>query len=226
MDNSLKFPSGFLAVLDNLERSVIVDKSTECKSENHVVDCRPTPVFVKRMEEETIIVNYNIEETIIESVRLKKRAGESELCELVEGKYYTCIPPEAYDEELTNKFVVQEKTVHGVSRSLRRKLRGESVLSFEEDEAQRKLQSTCTSYREVEVAVAVESSYCAYVGGEAKVDGAVATIMEEVSNDYEQNGLCWKVKVVYLEKFCDQATDPYRAGVSTNASGCGSTYGL
>ena len=186
--------------------------------------CRSVPVFTKRMHDATITVNMDSAESTIESVRLKKHNGGSELFERVEGDVYTSVPPEGFDETANSKFHLESRIVEGVSGNVDRKLRGASTLSPEEDEARRQLQTSCTTFREVEVAVAVESSYCAAVGGEANVEAAVAKVMEAVSEDYQQDGLCWKVKVVYLEKFCDPNDDPYAPGVALNLSGCGDTY--
>ena len=56
--------------------------------------CRSVPVFTKRMHDATITVNMDSAESTIESVRLKKHNGGSELFERVEGDVYTSVPPE------------------------------------------------------------------------------------------------------------------------------------
>jgi Metallo-peptidase family M12 len=82
--------------------------------------------------------------------------------------------------------------------------------------------SPCTSYREIELAVVAESSFCQAVGGPTNVDMAVDVIVANVASEYEINSLCFTIVITHYEKHCDPSNDPYRKGVDLNVSGCSS----
>ena len=135
----------------------------------------------------------------------------------------------------------------------------------------------CDTFREVELAVAVESSFCEKAGGggngnaeddkdKGKARKEVDKIIAAVSKEYEMDGLCMKVSIVHYEEvrivglsfglfdiafswpirptltgcishklhpcvsypsqYCNPNNDPYKPGVKTNKSGCGSDNGL
>lgn len=91
---------------------------------------------------------------------------------------------------------------------------------------QRQLQhnkQTCqeTGFKEMEVAIAFESSFCQALGGIQNAVNEVARIMAGVSILYQQEGLCMKVLLSHLEGFCDSTKDPYKPFVDLNFSGCG-----
>ena len=79
--------------------------------------------------------------------------------------------------------------------------RGRRNIKVEENE--------CDSFREIEVAIAVESSFCAAVGPENALM-VVQRIINDVSAEYEISGLCWKVSMVHYEQVsenCFQSFD-------------------
>lgn len=85
----------------------------------------------------------------------------------------------------------------------------------------RKLQTSCSQYKVIDLALAFESSYCSQ---HTDLDGATAEInnlVAIVSAKYQQAGLCTKVKISHLEGHCDPNNDPYKAAVDLNQSGCG-----
>lgn len=85
----------------------------------------------------------------------------------------------------------------------------------------RALQSVeCPSYRVIEVAIAYDTSFCSYFGGQAAADRKVQTIISGVSEKYKQKGLCMMVVMSHLEGYCDASVDPYRAMLEkANADG-------
>ena len=175
--------------------------------------------------------------------------GGHHTVQAIDTNVFVEIPDEALDPEYFNQFVMQSRD-EDIDSRFRRKLRGsfdaaveakrkreggddaayddgDAATAHDDDgHEHRNLQVDCSvsGYREIEVAVAVESSFCADVG-EANVESKVQSIMADVSAEYEMDGLCFVATVVHFEKYCNIATDPYKPGVDLNASGC-SEYGL
>lgn len=79
----------------------------------------------------------------------------------------------------------------------------------------------CSRYSVLELAVAYESSFCAYYGRNAtRADEEVVSIVSLVSSRYQQRNLCVKVVLSYLEGYCDPDVDPYKEAVDLGESGC------
>ena len=79
----------------------------------------------------------------------------------------------------------------------------------------------CSRYSVLELAVAYESSFCAYYGRNAtRADEGVVSIVSLVSSRYQQRNLCVKVVLSYLEGYCDPDVDPYKEAVDLGESGC------
>ena len=82
--------------------------------------------------------------------------------------------------------------------------------------------STCEGYKEIELAVAYESSFCnAFVNGEL-ADSKAILLVKDVSTKYQKYPLCIKVEISHLEGYCDPQNDPYKQYVEMNQSGCNS----
>ena len=78
----------------------------------------------------------------------------------------------------------------------------------------------CTSYKEVEVAIAYDSTFCAQVAGndENMARSVVEQAVARASVLYEP--ICVRVKVSHLEGFCDPSQDPYVQVVNAYHIGC------
>ena len=189
------------------------------------VHCPKSLMYSKELEDGTEILVAKDTFGAIKSIRIIYLSGNSTTLQLVEGRIFTYISHEAVDENFYGHF--QAKAKEHLDDRIRRQLRGESQASgrLEDFPVERNLQNSCTFYREVEVAVAVESSFC-QTFGEAYVDFWVQRIMADVAADYQRDGLCFTVVVSHYEKHCDPETNPYREGVLMNKSGCGSGDGL
>lgn len=70
-------------------------------------------------------------------------------------------------------------------------------------------QKVCTEYKYIKIAAAYDSSYCLYVGGgiQHKANKDVEKIVQLASEMYETE--CVKLKLHYLEGFCDQRKDEF-----------------
>jgi len=91
-----------------------------------------------------------------------------------------------------------------------------------DESASGKTHVACESFKEIELAVAYESSFCSKNSGtKSASDQKVIQVVAGVSIKYQQTGLCTKVNIVYMEGYCDSATDPYKEFVDLNNSGCG-----
>lgn len=85
----------------------------------------------------------------------------------------------------------------------------------------------CTTFDILEVAIAYDSTFCDFYGGNSQTaDAKVQEIMAYVSARYEQNGMCIRVVLVELESHCSSNNDPYAAMVALNDSGCGGGFGM
>jgi len=93
-----------------------------------------------------------------------------------------------------------------------------------DESASGKTHVACESFKEIELAVAYESSFCSKNSGtKSASDQKVIQVVAGVSIKYQQTGLCTKVNIVYMEGYCDSATDPYKKYVDLNNSGCGNS---
>lgn len=65
-------------------------------------------------------------------------------------------------------------------------------------------------FREIEMAVAYDSSFCSMYGGEEEATKVVKSIIDAVNKRYVTS-ICVKVRLVYIEAQCNKDSDPYRA---------------
>jgi len=93
-----------------------------------------------------------------------------------------------------------------------------------DESASGKTKVACESFKVIELAVAYESSFCSKNWESKDVsDQKVIQVVVGVSIKYQQTDLCTKVKIVYMEGYCDSAKDPYKEFVDLNKSGCGNS---
>ena len=88
-----------------------------------------------------------------------------------------------------------------------------------------KIQSFCTNFRIIRLAIAYDSSFCIAHYGLENSNNKIQEIVTNVSKMYEHPDLCVKVKISYLEANCVPGQDPYKKFVDLKKSGC-SSYGL
>jgi len=79
--------------------------------------------------------------------------------------------------------------------------------------------SGCNSYRQIDVAIAYDSSFCARAGGASNAWKKVTQIIGIASSRYRQQGLCLTLRASALEVNCDSSKDPYK-NMRTSLSGC------
>ena len=222
-DNSVKFPDGTTVSLDGLAPLPVFSKRAKCWDGKTKVHCPEPSVFSRIEKDGSKVLVAKDNKGKIQSIRVKKSNGPSETLHSAgdDSDMFVYIPDDAIDEDFYGRFTMAEKVFENVGKNVRRQLRG---ISDKEVPQKRTLQTTCTQYREIELAVAVESSYCAKYGSN-QVEAKVQSIVADVAADYEQDGLCFTVSMVHFEKHCDANNDPYKEGVQLNHSGCGG-YGL
>ena len=75
---------------------------------------------------------------------------------------------------------------------------------------------TCTEYSVIDMAVAYDSTYCNALKGKESAEAEIQSIISIVSDKYQQDGLCMKVKISYLEGYCDSDLDPYNDILNKN----------
>jgi hypothetical protein len=78
---------------------------------------------------------------------------------------------------------------------------------------ERSLQASCSSFRNIQVAIAFDSSFCASFGGRDGATQEVERIVATASTSYYRRpGLCVNLQIVRLEGYCDSGSDPYNRG--------------
>lgn len=81
--------------------------------------------------------------------------------------------------------------------------------------------AACSKFRQIDLAIAYESSFCSQNGGTSgSSDLVVRNVVSEASSMYEQDDLCIVIKIVHLEGYCNPNSDPYVDIVNLNQSGC------
>ena len=198
-DSTVFLSDGSSVSLDGLVPLSVFSSTAKCYEDDEEVECKPPKVFTKTEYGTTVIVSKNDDGEIV-SVKIKKASGWSEHLQVVEPGYLANIPKEAMDDEFMNHFTAKHK--EGKSHG-HRQLRGNTI----EHDRDRKLQGPCTSFREIEMAVAVESSFCSEVGA-LNLDAKVQSIIADVASDYQQQGLCFTAVMTHYEKHCNPSTDP------------------
>ena len=204
--------------LDDLEPVNLFASKAKCTEGKKKIPCPGSTVFAKRLDDGSKVTVSKNGEGKIEKIRRQKSNGKAEILQAVKDDVFTHIPPEAVDNEFFEKFQYKHAFAENIRGHVDRQLRGVATTK----KSNRNLQTSCTSFQEIEVAVAVESSFCAAVGV-ANVDAKVQSIMDDVAQDYEQDGLCFTARMSYYESHCDPNNDPYSPGVALNQSGCGNT---
>lgn len=136
-----------------------------------------------------------------------KRSGDSDFLHSVAPKVLASVENENNDAADN----LEQRGMH-----LRRR-----VSQILNENAPTKKLNTCLSYRQIDLAVAYDSSFCADFGGSKDAsDKEVFSIVSMVSSKYQQEGLCIKVKLSHLEGYCSPHTDPYKMYVDTKTPGC------
>lgn len=129
------------------------------------------------------------------------------------------VPSEEYEPNDQNDYL----------KFFRNSLRGANTIAnifLEEGGTEEFDDSPCEDYKEIELAIAFDSTFCQEHGGERKAVSNIIHIMTLVSLRYEQNGLCTKVRLSHLEGYCGE-TDPFVEGVAIGKGGCSDDeYGL
>ena len=95
-----------------------------------------------------------------------------------------------------------------------------NITSFYEETSIFSYYSRCTHYRQIDVAIAYDTTFCNYCGGPNKARKKIFEIINFASNRFRQQGLCIKVRLSALEGHCNVNTDPYLRMRHHN-SGCG-----
>ena len=94
-------------------------------------------------------------------------------------------------------------------------------LSTSSQKVDRSLQSSCSSFKVIEVAIAFDSSFCAREGGSvSSTKSSVQNIVAAASVYYQRQGVCTKIMISHLEGNCSSGADPYRSMVSSGDMTC------
>jgi len=80
-------------------------------------------------------------------------------------------------------------------------------------------QANCGKLRTIDVAIAVDSSFCQWVGGIKAAISRSKTIVAHASNKYRQQGVCLQLRLSAMDVRCQSNNDPYK-NMMTWHSGC------
>ena len=110
---------------------------------------------------------------------------------------------------------INNETDAGIKKRKRRRRRRKNRKNRN---PKRSLSNKCSSFRQIDVAIVYDSSFCALVGSAEAAFNRIQNIIGIASLKYEQPGMCVSLRLSALEGQCDSATDPYK-GMSS-VSGC------
>jgi len=204
--------------LGNLKRTTVMG-STECHMDGVPVPCPQTQTFVAYDGDAQITLKKNNADNV-ESIQVVIPGCGVDTFMEVTPDYVTSIPAEAYDPDELAKHVYGDadalmQDIQG-TRNLRTRIIPESTTTV--TNSGRSLQACPT--KKIKLALAFDSSYCSNKGGYNQAKAALETTVAGVAALYEA-WTCFTFEVGYLDGYCDAASDPYKAGVDLNLSGCG-----
>jgi hypothetical protein len=227
LDNVVVLPDGATVSLDGVEPVSYYTPNAKCFQDHRQVSCSEPTVFAKTDENGVrVIVSKDANGDILNILVGQKNSGQSTKLVAVAPGIVTYIPPEAFDVNFYNKFVLADPLVNTIGEQIRQGLRPENLENIEHEENEsgtspndfhRRLGDTCNDeYRVIEVGVASESSFCKFVNGENNVEPMINSIMAGVAFEYELDGLCFTARISFKESFCDESNDPLRNAVQEN----------
>jgi hypothetical protein len=114
------------------------------------------------------------------------------------------ITPDDYDYEAMNKIFRRYDDAEDQDGD-----RALANVGFEDASTGRELQSTCSSLRVIEVAIAYDSSFCIQYGGASGAQSRVEAIVALASQRYEVPGLCTTLQISNIDGYCNPSTDIY-----------------
>ena len=135
----------------------------------------------------------------------------------VEGSFFAEVSPDV-SRTITNTRTGEDaKIVPSRLRQLRKK-----VLPSSQND--RQLQTACSEFYELEVAIGYDHTFCDDYSSKAVAEQTIENVVAEASMHYEKPGLCTRLTLVHIEGYCNQANDPYYTlyEEGTGLSGCGS----
>ena len=180
---------------------------------NHFDSLPPTNIYQKEDSDEivTVIKNRNEEAQTVAIVN-KSNRKTVQMSAISPGVFAT-IQDDDYDfADINSKYHYKDSGIP-IDLQLTQKTQTQSIIQ----------QTPCDSYKELEVAVVYESSFCSEQGSSSNADDKVTSLIAGVSMKFQQDGICVKVVISHLEGNCDIINDPYREYMSLNLSGCDNT---
>ena len=235
----VNLPDGTSITLDDDDDSLtpinIFKSTASCYEDGQQISC-PTsnPTTFTKVENGYKVLISKSHNGKIRSIKARKQVSSNAqggtgsqvyTLQAVSDDVVTYIPDEAIDDDFFSKFILKDQASGDIRRALRGKILDDpDEAAANESGEHRQLQSSsCSSFRTIELAVATDSSFCSDAGGSGAVEAVVIEIISDVSFDYEQDNLCFEVKLSHFETWCNPSADPYKPGVDLNSSGCGET---
>jgi len=186
------FSSGATYMHNGIPQAISATNMLLIEDEDDIVTIRETA----QGEVETIMIT-------------NKKSGDSDLLHSIAPRILVSVE---------NKNNDAPDNVEKMGMHLRRRV---SQILNENENAPTKRLNTCSSYRQIDLAVAYDSSFCAdFNWDKDAADDEVFSIVSMVSSKYQQEDLCVKVKLSHLEGYCSPDTDPYKMYVDSKTLGC------
>lgn len=222
-EGDISLPDGAVVSLDNMEPRSIFSATAQCFQDGELSACPESTVFMKMDEENgrrTLMAkDENGDMTSIMVTTPSQESSTSDhvlLFEAVAPGIVALIPQEAYNEAYYDQFILADPLSSSLDEKLHRHLRKEGIRMSHDKQRQLQNDEPCVEYREIEVALAIDSSFCEGVGGPDAVGPMINSIMARVAVEFEAPGLCFTAVISHLEEFCVPATDPYREAILEN----------
>ena len=227
-DNTIRFPESDIVVsLNNLEPYSVLASSgaANCYKEDVQIPCGDPTVYVGYDEKSGSRIQVNKDDDqVIESIILRREnvPDGTMIKETLQaitglgkkwkgGQLFASVPTNALDATFYKQYSMESLKIppNGV-RSLRHNtipndeiviVQNVTSVNIGARRPNRHRRLACgTTFREIELAVAVDSTFCEQVGGSKNAQPTVNRILADVTEEYEIDGLCWKVTMVHYEE--------------------------
>lgn len=203
--------------LDSLQPSSIFKQNATYLFNGQYTHLPSSSVYEKDYDDEIILASYNNKQeihSVIVQDRVRrqtaelKTVGDNKLATIDNNEHANNVSP-----GLRNMF---KTTISTISSVIRSRINDPTQATNDAQAMNETVTHHCTEYDVIDIAIAYDTSYCNTVGGRENAEVEIASVVSLVSKMYQQNGLCMKVEISYLEGYCEIENDPYSGLMSQN----------
>ena len=202
-------------LLNDLHHMDVFDKNAKYIYEDIEEPLPPVNIYTRDYDDESIMMTKDRDGNFKSITLLNKMSGSSVDLKMIAPFYLVKVNPDDVNiEYLRRKFHFADKLTTKINPHLKVQNIRTNIN-----------EGVCKCKKQIQLAVAFESSFCTALHGKSNAEDEVVEIVAAVSQKYGQLGVCASVKISHIEGHCTALADPYRAFVKANKSGC-EGYGL